>query len=70
MSPNGFARTIKPVHTALDGDSIYAMSVGDANANLDAVGSIAAIVMGKAINSAIFNTKSAYGFKAYDDIVK
>ena len=70
MSHNGFARTIKPVHTALDGDSIYAMSVGDVNANLDAVGSIAAIVMGKAINSAIFNTKSAYGFKAYDDIVK
>ena len=40
------------------------------NANLDAVGSIAAIVMGKAINSAIINTKSAYGLKAYDDIVK
>ena len=70
MSHNGFARTIKPVHTNLDGDSIYAMSVGDVKANLDAVGSIAAIVMGKAINSAIINTKSAYGFKAYRDIVK
>ena len=70
MSHNGFARTIKPVHTTLDGDSIYAMSVGDVKANLDAVGSIAAIVMGKAINSAIINTKSAYGFKAYSDIVK
>ena len=70
MSHNGFARTIKPVHTTLDGDSIYAMSVGDVNANLDAVGSIAAIVMGKAINYAIINTKSAYGFKAYNDIMK
>ena len=70
MSHNGFARTIKPVHTTLDGDSIYAMSVGDVNANLDAVGSIAAIVMGKAINSAIINTKSAYGFKAYNDLMK
>lgn len=70
MSHNGFARTIKPVHTTLDGDSIYAMSVGDINANLDAVGSIAAIVMGKAVNSAIINTKSAYGFKAYNDIIK
>ena len=69
MSHNGFARTIKPVHTNLDGDSVYAMSVGDVKANLDAVGSIAAIVMGKAINSAIINTKSAYGFKAYSDIV-
>ena len=70
MTHNGFARTIKPVHTTLDGDSIYAMSVGDVNANLDAVGSIAAIVMGKAINSAIINTKSAYGFKAYNDLMK
>ncbi|TXJ60008.1 peptidase S58 family protein [Brachyspira aalborgi] len=69
MSHNGFARTIKPVHTTLDGDSIYAMSVGDVKANLDAVGSIAAIVMGKAINSAIVNTKSAYGFKAYNDLI-
>ena len=69
MSHNGFARTIKPVHTTLDGDSIYAMSVGNVNANLDAVGSIAAIVMGKAINSAIVNTKSAYGFKAYNDLI-
>lgn len=70
MSHNGFARTIKPVHTTLDGDSIYAMSVGDIKANLDAVGSIAAIVMGKAINSAIVNTKSAYGFIGYNDIKK
>lgn len=70
MTHNGFARTIKPVHTTLDGDSIYAMSVGDVNANLDAVGSIAGIVMGKAINSAIINTKSAYSFKAYNDLMK
>lgn len=70
MTHNGFARTIKPVHTTLDGDSIYAMSVGDVNANLDAVGSIAAMVMGKAINSAIINTKSAYGLKAFNDVMK
>lgn len=68
MSHNGFARTIKPVHTTLDGDSIYAMSVGDIKANLDAVGTIAAIVMGKAVNYAIINTDSAYGFKSYKDI--
>ena len=47
MSHNGFARTIKPVHTTLDGDSIYAMSVGNVKANLDAVGSIAGNRYGK-----------------------
>lgn len=70
MAHNGFARTIKPVHTTLDGDSIYAMSVGDVNANLDAVGTIAAIVMGKAINNAVRNAETSHGFKCYSDIMK
>ncbi|WP_028330788.1 P1 family peptidase [Brachyspira alvinipulli] len=68
MAHNGFARTIKPVHTTLDGDSIYAMSVGDINANLDAVGTIAAIVMGRAINNAVKAAESLHGFKSYSDI--
>ena len=70
MAHNGFARAIKPVHTTLDGDSIYAMSVGDVNANLDAVGTIAAIVMGKAINNAVRNAETSHGFKCHNDIMK
>lgn len=70
MAHNGFARTIKPVHTTLDGDSIYAMSVGDINANLDSVGTIAAIVMGKAVNNAVRNAEASHGFKCFNDIVK
>lgn len=68
MAHNGFARTIKPVHTTLDGDSIYAMSVGDIKASIDAVGSLAAIVMGRAINNAVKNAESSYGLKAYNNI--
>ena len=70
MAHNGFARAIKPVHTTLDGDSIYAMSVGDINANLDAVGTIAAIVMGKAINNAVKSAEASHEFKCYNDIIK
>ena len=68
MAHNGFARTIKPVHTTLDGDSIYAMSVGDINANLDAVGTIAAIVMGRAVNNAVKSAEASHGFKCFNDI--
>lgn len=68
MTHNGFARTIKPVHTTLDGDSIYAMSVGDIKASIDAVGSLAAIVIGRAINNAVKNAESSYGLKAYNNI--
>lgn len=70
MAHNGFARAIKPVHTTLDGDSIYSMSVGDIEANLDAVGTIAAIVMGRAINNAVKSAEASHGFKCYNDIIK
>ena len=29
MAHNGYARAIRPVHTTADGDSIYALSLGD-----------------------------------------
>ena len=70
MAHNGFARAIKPVHTTVDGDSIYAMSVGDINASLDSVGTLAAIVMGRAINNAVKSADTSYGFKSYRDIIK
>ena len=53
MAHNGLARTIRPVHTSADGDSIYALSTGSLRANLDAVGTLAAHVMGKAVNAAV-----------------
>lgn len=55
MAHNGLARTIRPVHTSADGDSIYALSAGHVRANLDAVGSLAAYVMGKAVNNAVLS---------------
>ena len=53
MAHNGLARTIRPVHTSADGDSIYALSTGHVRANQDAVGTLAALVMGKAVNRAV-----------------
>jgi L-aminopeptidase/D-esterase-like protein len=64
MSHNGYARSISPVNTSADGDSVYAMSVGDVSANLDMVGTLGALVMGRAIRNAVINAKDAYGLKA------
>ena len=61
MAHNGYARTINPVHTTLDGDSIYAMSVGEVTADMDMVGTLAANVMGHAICDAIRKAEDAYG---------
>lgn len=62
---NGYARTIRPVNTSADGDSIYALSVGSVPASVDAVSSIGAYVMGKAVNRAVYQAEDAYGLPAY-----
>jgi len=53
MAHNGYARSIRPVHTSADGDSIYALSVGNIAADCDMVGTLAADVMSEAILSAV-----------------
>ena len=63
MAQNGYARSICPVHTTADGDSIYAMSVGDVEADLNVVGTLAARVMVEAITKAVTSAQSAYGLK-------
>lgn len=60
MAHNGYARTIRPVHTTADGDSIYAMSVGEVEANQDMVGTLAAQVMAEAVCRAVLKAEPAY----------
>ncbi len=64
MASNGIVRTIRPVNTSMDGDSVYAMSVGDVDFNQDILGSLASYVMAKAINNAVLNADEAYGLKS------
>lgn len=62
MTHNGYARAIRPVHTSVDGDSIYALSTGSADGSLDRVGVLAAHAMERAIVRAVKSARSAYGF--------
>ena len=64
MGHDGYARSIRPVHTTADGDSIYAVSVGDVSADQDLVGSLAADVISEAICRAVYSAGDAYGFVA------
>ena len=62
MAHDGYARSIHPVHTSADGDSIYAVSLGDVRADQDLVGMMAAEVVSEAILRAVAAAESAYGF--------
>lgn len=68
MAHNGFCRSIRPVHTSVDGDSIYAVSVGNVAADPDLVGMLAAEVISEAILRAIYSAESAYGFVSAKDL--
>ena len=68
MSHDGFARAIRPVHTSYDGDSIYALSIGDVQADQEAVGTLAAEVVSEAILRAVQCAESAYGFPCAKDL--
>ena len=68
MAHDGYARSIRPVHTTADGDSIYAVSAGTVAADQDLVGSFAALVMSEAINRAVMSAETAYGFVSASDL--
>ena len=68
MAHDGFARSIRPVHTSADGDSIYAVSVGNVRADQDVAGALAAEVVSEAIIRAVKSAESAYGFPAAKDL--
>ena len=68
MAHNGYARSINPVHTSLDGDSIYAVSLGDMDADQDLVGTLAAEVVSEAVLRAVRNAESAYGYPSASEL--
>ena len=64
MASNGLARTIRPVNTSMDGDSVYALATGHVRTGADVVGTLASHVMAKAINRAVLDTAPIYGYKS------
>ena len=68
LGHDGYARSIRPVHTSLDGDSIYALAIGDVIADREVVGLMAAEVISEAIVRAVTSAESAYGFPAAKDL--
>lgn len=70
LAQNGYARSIRPVHTMMDGDTIYALSVGELEADINIVGTLAARVMAQAVKNAVLHTESFHGFPSAAEIVK
>ena len=70
FAQNGYARSIRPVHTMNDGDTIYALSAGDLEADIDVVGTLASTVMAQAVRNAVLHTETFHGLIAAKDLAE
>jgi len=61
MAQDGIARAIRPAHTMLDGDVIFALSTGTKKADVSIIGAFAAEVMTEAILRAVKMARAAGG---------
>ena len=61
MAHDGLARAIHPSHTMMDGDTLFALSTGNKNADVSSVGSFAAEAMAQAIIRAVKMASPAGG---------
>jgi L-aminopeptidase/D-esterase-like protein len=64
MAHDGLARTIRPAHTMLDGDTIFAIATGDHAADVNIVGAYAAEVFAQAILRAVRAARPVAGIPA------
>ncbi|HLC35174.1 MAG TPA: P1 family peptidase [Anaerolineales bacterium] len=64
MGQNGVARTIRPAHTMLDGDTIFALALGEKEADVNIVGAFAAEVVAEAVLNAVRSAKPVAGLPA------
>jgi L-aminopeptidase/D-esterase-like protein len=64
---DGLARTIWPVHTQLDGDTIFALSLGDAEADMLQLGVAAVEAIATAVKRGVLNAKGLHGVPGLAD---
>lgn len=65
---NGLARSINPVHTMVDGDTIFAMATNKLKADLNIVAAMAQEAVEKAVINAILSAEGKAGLKAHRDL--
>ncbi len=65
MAQDGIARTMRPAHSMLDGDAIFALSTGARKADVTTIGAFAAEVIVESVLRAVRNSRSAGGLPGF-----
>ncbi|MDR6225146.1 P1 family peptidase [Desmospora profundinema] len=67
MAHNGLARTIVPVHTMYDGDTVFTLATGEVKASVDLAGALSAEVLAEAVVRGVKAARGAGGLPAWRD---
>jgi L-aminopeptidase/D-esterase-like protein len=70
MAHDGLARTIYPVHTGVDGDTIFAVSGGSVATDYSRVGVLAAEAVADAVLRSVRAAKGVPGYPSISDLAK
>ena len=70
MAHDGLARTIRPIHTMFDGDTIFAVATGGIETSVDLVGTLSADVLAEAVVRAVKSAEAAGGLPSHSSIHK
>ncbi|GED66789.1 peptidase S58 [Brevibacillus reuszeri] len=68
MAHDGLARTIRPIHTMFDGDTIFAVATGGIETSVDLIGTLSADVLAEAVIQAVKSAKAAGGLPSHSSI--
>lgn len=68
MGHDALARTMRPSHTMQDGDTLFCLSTGDIESDVNIIGTLGAMAMEEAILRAIKNAETSYGYKSYKEL--
>ena len=68
MAQDGIARAINPSHTMYDGDTMFALSLGDKTGDITVLGTAAAEVVANAIGRAVQQAETLAGIPAMKDV--
>lgn len=68
MAHDGYARSINPVHTMNDGDTIFTLASCQVEADINLVGILAAKTISRSIANAIYSAEDSGGLVSYKSI--
>jgi L-aminopeptidase/D-esterase-like protein len=69
MAQDGVARAIRPAHTMLDGDTVFALATGELPADVNLIGAFAAEVVAQSILRAVRAARPAGGLPAIGELL-